>query len=553
MTKYSTRWARRRIKAISCSVAALAGLLSTGLMVVANDAQAVSTNGVRSISHTQGGNDQQQVYTDAEAVAQARRFDMIVGLKTTFRANGLTPLMRAANPKLKLLVYTNGSNASPLEIGGLPESAFSHDALGRRITNIHFGNYVMNPVSPAWQQYEAAECASFIVKMGADGCYLDDMGAGNLRTNYSAIPVKPNGEPYTDHEWVGATVALASFIRSEIPADKLIFANGLNSGAVYFGAQSSRFMDVIDGADAEAFTRSQAQPLTKFRPETAWKQDVDMLVDVGSKGKALLAETKVWIPAGQDSIERLHRYALATFMLGTDGNSYLSFNATGPGKEGPTYPLHNLNLGTPLSPYGKLGNLYTRNWSLGKVFVNPTTASVTVALGGNYADLDGATVSTLTLAPNTAQILKPVPVLPTTTVPPTTTTAPTQQVACNGLPATISGTVGDDLITGTPGRDIINGLGGSDAIDGLGGDDVICGGPGIDAINGGAGNDTVYGGLGNDAILGGDGDDTLSGWQGDDLIIGSAGSDRLVGGAANDSCVYDSLDPTPSCETVTLG
>jgi hypothetical protein len=60
---------------------------------------------------------------------------------------------------------------------------------------------------------------------------------------------------------------------------------------------------------------------------------------------------------------------------------------------------------------------------------------------------------------------------------------------CNGLPSTIVGTDGDDVLIGTPGDDVIVGLGGNDTILGRGGRDVICGGEGDDFINGGPGND----------------------------------------------------------------
>ena len=69
---------------------------------------------------------------------------------------------------------------------------------------------------------------------------------------------------------------------------------------------------------------------------------------------------------------------------------------------------------------------------------------------------------------------------------------------CDGLPATISGTPGDDVLVGTDGDDVIAGRGGDDVIDGLGGDDIICGGKGDDHLVGGAGDDKTGGYLGDD-------------------------------------------------------
>ena len=122
-------------------------------------------------------------------------------------------------------------------------------------------------------------------------------------------------------------------------------------------------------------------------------------------------------------------------------------------------------------------------------------------------------------------------------------------VTCNGLPATIVGTPGDDVIDGTDGADVIAGLEGNDLIRGKLGNDVICGGPGEDTLAGQGGNDTLFGEQDDDILDGGEGgccspltntgDDVLYGGQGDDelhtsdfptlgnTLYGDQGADRL--------------------------
>jgi Ca2+-binding RTX toxin-like protein len=90
---------------------------------------------------------------------------------------------------------------------------------------------------------------------------------------------------------------------------------------------------------------------------------------------------------------------------------------------------------------------------------------------------------------------------------------------CKGIPATIIGTDGSDLLSGTPARDVIAGLGGNDKLPGHAGNDLICGGAGKDTLKGGKGNDKLYGEAGNDTLKGGPGKDVLKGGAGKDKQV----------------------------------
>jgi uncharacterized repeat protein (TIGR01451 family) len=114
-----------------------------------------------------------------------------------------------------------------------------------------------------------------------------------------------------------------------------------------------------------------------------------------------------------------------------------------------------------------------------------------------------------------------------------TTVAP---VICDGLPATIIGTPGNDVINGTNGNDVMHGLGGNDTINGGNGNDVICGGNGHDTLSGGNGIDRLFGDAGDDTLNGNNGDDALDGGAGNDRLNGDNGDDSLNGGADTDDC-----------------
>jgi RTX calcium-binding nonapeptide repeat (4 copies) len=110
----------------------------------------------------------------------------------------------------------------------------------------------------------------------------------------------------------------------------------------------------------------------------------------------------------------------------------------------------------------------------------------------------------------------------------------TRAPTCRGLPATVLGTEGADILVGTAGDDVIAGLGGNDTIDGAGGHDTICAGSGNDRVRGGAGRDTLFGESGKDRLGGGAGRDTLDGGVGRDALDGGSGGDRCRGGRGSD-------------------
>jgi Ca2+-binding RTX toxin-like protein len=102
---------------------------------------------------------------------------------------------------------------------------------------------------------------------------------------------------------------------------------------------------------------------------------------------------------------------------------------------------------------------------------------------------------------------------------------PEPTVFCKGIPATIEGTSGNDVLTGTNGRDVIVALGGNDRVNAQGGTDLVCAGAGKDRVNGKGGKDRLLGQGGNDRLRGGAGKDNLRGGGGRDRCNGGPGVD----------------------------
>jgi uncharacterized repeat protein (TIGR01451 family) len=129
----------------------------------------------------------------------------------------------------------------------------------------------------------------------------------------------------------------------------------------------------------------------------------------------------------------------------------------------------------------------------------------------------------------------------------TLVTGPTR--TCRGVPATLVGTRGNDVLVGGGGRDVIVSFGGDDTIYAFAGRDLVCAGPGRDYIGGGTAADRVFAGSGADRLVGRGGPDLLRGSAGNDVLKGNRGADRLRGGAGFDRCRGGSgIDSVRGCE-----
>lgn len=103
-----------------------------------------------------------------------------------------------------------------------------------------------------------------------------------------------------------------------------------------------------------------------------------------------------------------------------------------------------------------------------------------------------------------------------------------------GVPITLSGGNGNDLLTGGSGGDVLFGGNGKDTLIGGAGGDTLHGGNGVDDLRGGAGNDLLLGENGKDKLDGGTDNDTLNGGQHNDVLLGQNGDDVLIGGKGKD-------------------
>ena len=347
-------------------------------------------------------------HSDAELTAMAKRFDVIAAMPKRFSPAQIR-LMKAANPKLELAVYRNATFGP----GNLTEDMYAHDANGERIHAIRWPTtYLMELGSAGWQRKVASSCVDQVRASGYDYCYLDVLGnAPIISEGYiNAWPVHPDGTRWTPQEWITWTAQISQGVTNAMGRQQ--YGNGYGAGWRYFHPKfaSKPLYAPNKQVAAEGFVRSGRDPVTSWYSETDWKADVDMLVDTEKAGRGMMTITKIWTdtPTPEATKDRIHEYALATFLLGTGGKSRFNFlREESPDAPLMEHPYNKINPGTPVNSYRKVGGVYRRDFSRALVLVNPTTTARTVTLTRSYTTMNGQTVrGSVRMAPHTARILR---------------------------------------------------------------------------------------------------------------------------------------------------
>lgn len=386
-----------------------AALLCGGLAITSQPAQAVGVTSSPvpaqwSYQATSGS----VTYSTTEAVQDARRFDYIVAHEFSYRNS--VAAMKAANPSLRLLAYVNGAYAQSSQGSRYPNSWYIRTRGGDKVRSRGYGNYLMDVSNPGWIQDVANRCKSVMTRMHYHGCFIDMMGTASVMSSYTTgTPINPRTRsPYTAAGWLSLTSSLSQKVHSLVGSAAPVLVNGLGSGPRYYkrDAPSSTLLTGIDGALAECWLRAEGQPLSWYPSESDWKQNVNMLTDVASRGKVAMVTVKTWGSGTVAQKEAWHKYSLASFLMAANRLSQYSFLPDRKGDPTAGDPLvAGLRIGAPTASYSKVGNVYRRPFSNGLVYVNPTGSTQRVSLPQAYKTTGGATVTSLALPPHGGEIL----------------------------------------------------------------------------------------------------------------------------------------------------
>jgi hypothetical protein len=396
-----------RRAALSSLLAAV--VVASGLLTSPSNASTVG-GGIRTWTPLSEHSAEVGTVTRQKALSVARSYDLVTAHRATFK--GHVPAMKQANKNLKVLVYTNAMFAQAGQGAMFPAHYYSYDARGQKVRSTAHGNYLMNPRSLdhsnglSWAHERYRQCRNAVVESGYDGCFLDMLGTAPLAAGYTTSKaVDPqDGRLWTQNEYLGATSALANRIRQLLAQNGVgnivVYGNGIGSGPRYF-AGSKVLMPGLDAGIAESWLRTGPSSLNAWPTEAAWKQNVDML-----NGGQMHVSVKTFGSGTQPQKDQWHKFALASFLLGSDTQDGFNFISSPTQDYSVDHPWWRTKLGTSTGAYVKSGAAYYRNYVSGKAVVNPTGAATRLALGGTYCGLDGFKGTSISLQAHSGDVLR---------------------------------------------------------------------------------------------------------------------------------------------------
>ncbi len=345
--------------------------------------------------------------------AIARQDDIVVLNSWDFR---LIPVLKQANPKVQVWVYkdlsgirsddcttTNGQCGSCPP--GITDSRFLSSGMGYCWVRRNH---------PGWLLRSAATGQPFQFR-GFPSIWETDYGNQAYQRQWITNVLAD----VRQHHWDGVlmdnalTIANAYGVAAKYPSDAAVQTGtysalrdigpalrraGAPSVANVGFAQTfpglwNRWLGPVDGLEQEFYLSGSAQPSVVG---SGWQSYQDQI-------SACVAQQKrCWFQSGNSTSATapVSQYALASFLLATDGRQYLAAGAATS-----RLPTRCLALGKPLSSMQQMGPVWRRSFAGGVTVVNPSRLTVRTALHHSYFDQAGRTVSDINLGPAGGAVL----------------------------------------------------------------------------------------------------------------------------------------------------
>jgi hypothetical protein len=322
-----------------------------------------------------------------------------------------TPLMKrlkAANPKLKVLMYKNLMGMSARQPSGFTSAGvptqeadanpewYLLNSSGRRFTSRNYDwIWIADVGSASYQQRWAGNVLSDIAKGGWDGVFMDDANP-DMTWHYD---VSKMGKYSTKAAWQAATrSALVSIGASFRAAGKLVIANF--SSSKQYPAVVQDWFSLVDGGMNEQFVKwGTTSGAETYDPPADWELQLQAMKDAEAAGKYYLG-----ISHSTPTDRAAARYGYATTLLAGEGHAQFAFHTDYTNEH--WFEEYDYAIGSPAAPEAKeASGVHRRKFTNGLVLVNPTAGAVKVDFGGRYTGSGLTNASGTTLQARSGLVL----------------------------------------------------------------------------------------------------------------------------------------------------
>ena len=374
-----------------------------------------------------------QMYSSGyPASTYAAKSDMWIG---HFGDLYMVPQIHSLNPNVLCLLYRNVRTVwgpGSYEYVASEYNTFVNngwilkDSSGNFVVSEEFTGFAIDIGNLGYQSWLANWVSYYISSYGANGVYFDWLFTDTIIFHgASATSINPRtGKAWTNAEVETAIINLVDTVKNNIGLKLVVGNSAYDSYAFYNPERRQGILNLmanskIDGVHSEAWLSAWSQ--SNWYSETEWLNAVNMAVEINnnflSKGNKIFVTTSenagLWIPPGQVVLpagvtdRQYYLYVYASMLLAASySGNYMNLGYYTP----QDYPqsLFAIDIGSPTGVYRMISGtyVYERDFSNGKVYVNPTSNSYQVVFSGSYLDSNGNSVSSpLTIQPHTGVIL----------------------------------------------------------------------------------------------------------------------------------------------------
>ncbi|PWT88567.1 MAG: hypothetical protein C5B54_10435 [Acidobacteria bacterium] len=242
---------------------------------------------------------------------------------------------------------------------------FLLDKYGKRMYSD--GYVMMDPGSSGWRSFFLSRIKTMQQSYGWSGVFLDNVEASlTKRRQLNQLPKK-----YTsDSSYQSAVKGMLSYLYSWFHSNgRPAFANiiTLETPSVWF-----TYMSYLDGAMCEAWATGWGN--SGWRTTSQWLENLSRAEDTQTKGKRAIL-----VAQGSKSNNSRQQFGYASFLLIDNSKAIFRYGLADSYQYAWTYSNYTVDLGIPLGKRYQSGSNWCRDYSKGKVCVNPSahTSSIT--------------------------------------------------------------------------------------------------------------------------------------------------------------------------------